>query len=65
MAETASNGEIAYRVLGRTRERVSAIGVGGWHPGLKNVEERTPSCRLADRPFDIQTGRAGAGLRPY
>jgi aryl-alcohol dehydrogenase-like predicted oxidoreductase len=28
-----------YRTLGSTGERVSAIGVGGWHLGLKNVDE--------------------------
>jgi aryl-alcohol dehydrogenase-like predicted oxidoreductase len=28
-----------YRVLGRTGERVSAIGLGGWHLSLKHVEE--------------------------
>jgi aryl-alcohol dehydrogenase-like predicted oxidoreductase len=27
------------RVLGRTGERVSAIGLGGWHLGLKHVDE--------------------------
>jgi aryl-alcohol dehydrogenase-like predicted oxidoreductase len=31
--------EMPYRVLGRTGEKVSAIGVGGWHLGLKNVDE--------------------------
>jgi aryl-alcohol dehydrogenase-like predicted oxidoreductase len=28
-----------YRVLGRTGERVSAIGLGGWHLALKHVDE--------------------------
>ena len=28
-----------YRKLGSTGERVSAIGVGGWHLGLKHVDE--------------------------
>src|SRR5438874_6905372 len=29
-----------YRTLGSTGERVSAIGVGGWHLGLKTVDEK-------------------------
>ena len=29
-----------YRILGSTGERVSAIGVGGWHLGLKTVDEQ-------------------------
>ena len=30
-----------YRTLGSTGEKVSAIGVGGWHLGLKTVDEQT------------------------
>ena len=29
-----------YRTLGSTGEKVSAIGVGGWHLGLKKVDEQ-------------------------
>src|SRR5438477_3158042 len=29
-----------YRTLGGTGEKVSAIGVGGWHLGLKHVNEQ-------------------------
>ncbi|MDX6528184.1 MAG: hypothetical protein QOH41_474 [Blastocatellia bacterium] len=29
-----------YRTLGSTGEKVSAIGVGGWHLGLKQVDEQ-------------------------
>jgi aryl-alcohol dehydrogenase-like predicted oxidoreductase len=31
---------IPYRTLGRTGERVSSIGLGGWHLGLKHVDSR-------------------------
>src|SRR3954453_19960200 len=31
---------IPTRVLGRTGERVSAIGLGGWHLSLKHVDEQ-------------------------
>jgi aryl-alcohol dehydrogenase-like predicted oxidoreductase len=39
MGETTGHGGIQYRTLGRTGERVSAIGIGGWHLGLKHVDE--------------------------
>jgi aryl-alcohol dehydrogenase-like predicted oxidoreductase len=31
--------DIPYRVLGRTGERISAIGLGGWHLGVATVDE--------------------------
>jgi len=30
-----------YRTLGSTGEKMSAIGIGGWHLGLKRVDEQT------------------------
>src|ERR671934_2532813 len=39
MSETHDYREIPTRVLGRTGERVSAIGLGGWHLSLKHVDE--------------------------
>src|SRR5208282_5055152 len=29
-----------YRTLGSTGEKMSAIGIGGWHLGLKRVDEQ-------------------------
>ena len=33
--------EMLYRTLGHTNERVSVIGLGGWHIGLSHVDEKT------------------------
>jgi len=38
--ENPAPSAIPYRVLGRTGERVSAIGLGGWHLGLRHVDEQ-------------------------
>jgi len=42
---------LASRVLGRTGERVSAIGLGGWHLALKHVDEPT-SLRIVRSAID-------------
>jgi predicted aldo/keto reductase-like oxidoreductase len=39
MPQSAAQPAMIYRTLGRTGEKVSAIGVGGWHLGLKHVDE--------------------------
>ncbi len=44
-------GEIPTRLLGRTGERVSAIGLGGWHLSLKHVNEAL-SIRLVQSAID-------------
>jgi aryl-alcohol dehydrogenase-like predicted oxidoreductase len=40
-----------YRLLGSTGEQVSAIGVGGWHLGLKTVDEQL-SLRIVRTAID-------------
>jgi aryl-alcohol dehydrogenase-like predicted oxidoreductase len=37
---TAQKTDIPYRELGTTGEKISAIGVGGWHIGLPKVDEK-------------------------
>jgi predicted aldo/keto reductase-like oxidoreductase len=39
MSDTAPQGML-YRTLGRTGEKVSAVGIGGWHIGLPDVDEQ-------------------------
>ena len=45
------NSEMIYRTLGRTGEEVSAIGLGGWHLGLKHVDEQL-SLRIVRNAID-------------
>ncbi len=51
MAETAGPGGMPYRILGGTGERVSAIGLGGWHLGLQHVDEQL-SLRIVQGAID-------------
>jgi len=43
--------EIPYRTLGRTGERVSAIGLGGWHLGFEQLDEKM-SIRIIREAID-------------
>jgi aryl-alcohol dehydrogenase-like predicted oxidoreductase len=42
---------VQYRVLGNTGEKVSAIGLGGWHLGLPTVSEKT-ALRIVRHAID-------------
>lgn len=51
MTAHSTSGEMSYRVLGHTGERVSAVGVGGWHLGLPKVDEAL-SIRIVRSAID-------------
>ena len=51
MSDSAPTDGMPYRVLGRTGERVSAIGLGGWHLALKHVDEPL-AIRIMHRAID-------------
>ncbi len=51
MAEFTPSNEMIYRNLGSTGERVSAIGLGGWHLGSPQLDEQS-SIRLIQTAID-------------
>jgi aryl-alcohol dehydrogenase-like predicted oxidoreductase len=51
MSVTSAHSGLPYRVLGSTEERVSAIGLGGWHLGLPHVDEQL-GIRIVRRAVD-------------
>jgi predicted aldo/keto reductase-like oxidoreductase len=51
MADNTANGNMPYRTLGRTGERVSAIGLGGWHLGFEHLDEEL-SFRIIREAID-------------
>ena len=51
MARSSSSNEMSYRVLGGTGEKVSAIGLGGWHIGAPYLDEKL-SIRIIHTAVD-------------
>src|ERR1035437_5414879 len=47
----AESGEMIYRTLGRTGERISAIGLGGYHIGSSKLVDQD-SVQLIRRAID-------------
>jgi predicted aldo/keto reductase-like oxidoreductase len=51
MTANSQNPQMLYRELGSTGKEVSAIGLGGWHIGLPNVDEQL-SLRIIRTAID-------------
>jgi len=51
MPDIEGDAILPYRLLGNTAERVSAIGLGGWHLGLPSVDEQL-SLRIVRSAID-------------
>jgi aryl-alcohol dehydrogenase-like predicted oxidoreductase len=51
MSEHPVHTDMPYRVLGRTAEQVSALGLGGWHLGFQHIDEQL-SLRIVRSAID-------------
>src|SRR4051794_16364679 len=51
MSKNGRENVMIYRELGSTGEKVSLIGIGGWHLALKYVSEKT-AFRIIDKAID-------------
>ena len=53
MTSAPNNSDMPYRDLGSTGEKVSAIGVGGWHIGLKQSRRKAQYADYSPRPSTV------------
>lgn len=45
------NGEIPQRILGKTNEKISIIGMGGWHVG--NIKEEKTALQMITQAYEL------------
>jgi len=58
---TEDSAKMIYRTLGSTGEKVSAIGVGGWHLALHTSMSRSPSALCAAPSIAVSIFSTTAG----